>query len=301
MSAVELPELVDYQDQPKQAPAGKSAKTGELRMRFVDKDDRTVLADLYRKTPLLVQQALYWDEQIPDMACVYIISISGGVLQGDRLSVDITLEAGAKAHITTQSATKVHQMDANYAVQDQRIVLGPDSYLEYLPGITIPHRNSRYVTRSDVVIDESATLLFSEVVMPGRKYHHDDEVFGYDVYSALLRARRPDGRRLFTEKILIEPARTPVRLIGVMGEYDVFGNVFVLTPPERAAAILARTPAGLRDGVYSGASRLPGDCGLVFKAIGAESRPVLERVREFWAVVRDEVLAAELGPRPLWM
>lgn len=300
MSAVELPELAAYQDQPRQAPAGRVAKTGNLRMRFVDRGDKTVLRELYRKAPMLVQQALYWDEALPDLACVYVISTSGCVLQGDRLTLEVTMDPGARAHVTTQSATKIHQMDANYAVSDQQFTLAEDAYLEYLPAITIPHRDSRFVTRTDIVIDESATLLLSEIVMPGRKYHAESEDFGYDLYSALLRARRPDGTRLFTEKIVIEPARSPVRRVGVMGRFDVFANAIVLTPPDRAAAILARTPAGLTDGVYSGASRLPGECGLIFKALGADSAPVRARVREFWTAVRQEVLGTDPPPEPLW-
>ncbi|MFF9214779.1 hypothetical protein ACF1CF_40980, partial [Streptomyces sp. NPDC014791] len=76
-----IPELDQYQDQPKQAPAGKVGKTGVLEMRFVDRGDKTILRDMYRKTPLLVQQALYWDEALPTMPCVYMISTSGSVLQ----------------------------------------------------------------------------------------------------------------------------------------------------------------------------------------------------------------------------
>ena len=51
--------------------------------------DRTILADLYRQSPLLVQRALYWDEEMPDLPCVFIITTSGGILQGDRLTIDV--------------------------------------------------------------------------------------------------------------------------------------------------------------------------------------------------------------------
>ncbi|AUH69777.1 MULTISPECIES: urease accessory protein UreD [Gordonia] len=300
MGAVDLPELAIYQDQPRQARVGTPGKIGALRMRFEQRRGRTVLADLYRQTPLLVQQALYWDEAVPDMACVCIVSTSGGVVQGDRLSVDVVAETDTRVHITTQSATKVQQMDANYAVHAQTFVLGDGAYVEYLPGSTIPHRNSRYVVTSDIEIAESATLLSSEIVLSGRKHHRADEVFGYDVFSSLMKARRPDGTRLFTEKILIEPQRSPIRHPGAMGRYDVFGNVVVLTPPEHAEAILARVPTGLIDGAYSGASRLPGDCGLIFKVLGVERQPVTERVRAFWSIVREEVLGAPIGPAQPW-
>ena len=254
-----IPELDQYQDQPKQAPAGKVGKTGVLEMRFVDRGDKTILRDMYRKTPLLVQQALYWDEALPTMPCVYMISTSGSVLQGDRLFLTIEMEPGSLAHVTTQSATKVHRMDANHASQLQKVVLAENSYLELMPGVTIPHRNARYYARTDITVDPTATLLFSEIVMSGRKYHDGGEMFVYDLYSTMIKAERPDGKNLFTEKLVIEPARFPVRYGGIMGDHDVFGNVILLTPKEHADAILEEVVPG-RDGkVVSGASRLPND------------------------------------------
>lgn len=300
MTAISLPELTPYQDQPRQAPAGRVAKTGIARLRFAQRGTKTILADMYRKTPLLVQQALYWDEALPGMACVYLISTSGCVLQGDRLHLSVDMAAGTQAHLTTQSATKVHSMDANYASMEQRFELSERSYLEYMPGVTIPHRNSRYVTQTDIVIDPTATMLMSEIVMPGRKHHAGGEAFCYDLFSALVRVTRPDGARLFTEKILIEPAVMPVRSVGVMGKYDVFANVIALTPSECAREILAQTEPGVVDGVYSGASVLPNDAGLIFKVIGSESGPVKRSVRHFWSTVRATVLGAALHPEPRW-
>lgn len=302
MNVLGVPELDPYQDEPSQAPSGGVAKTGILEMRFEDRGDRSVLEHLYRKAPLLVQQALYWDEALPEMPCVYLISTTGSVLQGDRLYADISMGAGSMAHVTTQSATKVHEMDANFASYVQTLTLGPHSYLELLPGVTIPHRHARYFARTDITIDHSATLLFSEIAMPGRKYHRGGELFEYDVYSTLVHAKRPDGTELFTEKLLIEPARSPVRLTGAMRGYDVFGNVVLLTPTEHADAILTAVQAGPpADGsTFVGASRLPNNAGLIYKVLGPESEPVRAKVREFWALVRRVVLGAPIPAAPLW-
>jgi urease accessory protein len=65
-----------------------------------------------------------WDEHLPGLPCVYVITTSGCLLQGDRLDVSITVGADAMAHVTTQSATKIHQMDAGVAAQSQHVALG---------------------------------------------------------------------------------------------------------------------------------------------------------------------------------
>ena len=53
----------------------------------------------------------------------------------------------------------------------------------------------------------TATLLYSEIVQPGRKHHHPDECFGVTLLSLSVRGSRPDGRLLFSEKLLIELLR----------------------------------------------------------------------------------------------
>ena len=295
-----VPELVPYQDEPRQAPSGRIGKTGILDMRFEDRGGRSILAHLYRKTPLLVQQALYWDEALPGMPCVYMISTTGCVLQGDRLYIDIAMGPGATAHVTTQSATKVHEMDANFASQMQTVTLAEHSYLELMPGMTIPHRHARYVARTDITIDPTATLLFSEIVMPGRKYHAGGELFEYDVYSNTVTARHPGGDALFAEKLLIEPHGRPVRLAGTMRDHDVLANVVLLTPTDHADAVLDRIVPGRRNSVFAGANRLPNNAGLIYKVLGQESAPVRAQVREFWALVRRTVLDAPIPPVPLW-
>ena len=127
MTILDAPELAPYTGEPKQMPSGAPGKNGRLDMTFVRQGDRTVLAHLARKAPLLVQQALYWDEHLPNLPCVFIITTSGCVLQGDRLDVSIGAGPGAMAHVTTQSATKIHQMDSNFAAASQRLSLAENS------------------------------------------------------------------------------------------------------------------------------------------------------------------------------
>lgn len=302
MTLLDSPELAGYHDEPKQMASGVRQKCGVLQMDFVRRPQRTVLGRLYRQAPLLVQQALYWDEALPGLPGVYIISTSGGILQGDRYDIDVTLAPDTMAHVTTQSATKVQSMDANFATQTQNFTLAENSYFEFLPGPTIPHRSSRFVTHTTITVDPTATALCSEIVMSGRKYHRGGEMFMYDLYSSLTTGRRPDGTELFTEKYIIEPERRSVRSAGLMGRFDVLGNVILLTPPAHANEVLAQVVAGpSEDGeTISGASRLPNDAGLIFKVLGTERQVVQNRIREFWALVRMSVKGVEIPPQPLW-
>lgn len=220
MTQLDGPELAHYRDEPTQMPSGSPGKNGLLNLSFERRGDRSVLARIDRRAPLHAQQALYWDEHLPQLPCVYLITTSGCVLQGDRLDIAITVGAGAMAHVTTQSATKIHQMDANFAAQSQQLSLAEGAYLELLPGPVIPHRHSRFRAHTQATVARSATLVSAEILLPGRKYHGDrGELFEYDLYSSTMTATRPDGMPLFTEKLMAEPWRHPVRHAGVMGKF----------------------------------------------------------------------------------
>jgi len=282
--------------------SGAVGKAGFLHLGFARRSRRTILADLDYRIPYRAQRALYCDEAMPDLAHVFLITTTGCLLQGDRMALDITLGQGARAHVTTPSATKIHSMDANYAAQTQSLALADEAYLEFLPDPIIPHRRARFVSDTRISVAPSATLLYAEIVQPGRKHHHPEECFGAAVLSMALQVPRPGGSTLFTEKLLIEPQRHAMRQTGVMGSFDVFGNVLVCTPKEKAERIWQRTGAevDLAGGLAFGACRLPNDAGLIFKVLARETAPVKAKAREFWRIVREEITGARLPPPFLW-
>ncbi|HYT97581.1 MAG TPA: urease accessory protein UreD [Casimicrobiaceae bacterium] len=301
-SLCDAAEVADYRDEPQQLPAGAPGKNGFLRLGFEHRGSRSVLSELSHRAPLLAQQALYYDDGMPDLPCVMMICTAGGVLQGDRHAIEIALAENAEAHVTTQSATKIQEMDANFAAQTLDIALGENAYLEYLPDPTIPYRNARFVARTRIRLPQSATLLYSEMLLPGRTYHRSGERFEFALFSSATRAERPGGERLCSEKYVIEPRRREVRARGVMGSFDVFANVLLFTPPVHAERLFAETVAELNaERRYAaGATRMPNGAGIAYKIVGMEREAVQEKVREFCARVRRCVKNAETAPQFSW-
>jgi urease accessory protein len=295
-------ELQGFQDEPAQMASGAVGKNGFLRLGFERRGPRTILAELDRRIPGMVQRALYPEQALPDLAWVFMITTTGCLLQGDRLALEIALGAGARAHVTTQSATKIHAMDANYAVQTQQIRLDDGAYLELMPEPLIPHRRARFLSDTRLSIAPTATLLYAEILQPGRKHHHPDECFGATPLSLSTSATRPDGRLLFREKLLIEPQRQSLRQTGVMDGFDVFGNVVLLTPIDVAERVDARLGArvDLLEGLAYGACRLPNEAGLIFKVLGRETAQVKAKMREIWAIVREEATGTRLSAPFFW-
>ena len=292
------PEMQPYLAQPDAMYVGCPGKHGYLNLGFeLNREGRSILRELDRRAPLIVQQELYFDEELPDMPCVYILSSGGPHVDGDRYVQRFTMAPGTMAFISTGAATKLAEMRRNYSGMTQEFTLGADSYLEYLPEPVIPCRHTRFICDTRIVADPTATLFYSEIYMGGRKYYGDGELFAYDILSVCSHAERPGGEQLFREKFIIDPAHTQLRDIGMMGQYDVFANVIVLTPPDKAAAVYDATEPFIdsRRKLAAGITHLPNGAGLLFKVLGMEPGPVKAVVREFCSRVR---LAVKHRPLP---
>ena len=67
-------ELADFQDEPPQMASGAVGKSAYLRLGFERRGERTILAELDRRVPFLVQRVLYPDVALPDQAWIFIIT-----------------------------------------------------------------------------------------------------------------------------------------------------------------------------------------------------------------------------------
>lgn len=292
-----LAEMAPYTSQPKASPAGGIGKRGFLRLGFErGADGRTILRDWERRTPLIVQQELYFDEQLPDMACVYILSSGGPNVDGDRYEQIFTLRRGAMVHLSTGAATKLASMRYNYSALRQQIRLEDEAYLEYLPEPIIPCRQTRYASDTLITIAPTATMIYAEIYLSGRRHFGCGERFQYDVLSVALQAERDDGTPLFREKFLIRPDFHSPEGIGAMGGWDIFANVIVLTPEAISEEIYSATEPFIDHNrkIAAGITRLPANCGLQYKIIGNDTGTVKRMAREFASQVRQRVKGCRL-------
>ena len=294
-------EMLNY-SQPPRMGVGTPGKHGLLRLHFeLDEEKRSILRRIERRTPLIVQQELYFDESMPPMPCVYILSSGGPNVDGDRYEQHFSLGEGAFAHISTGAATKLAQMYHNYSALQQSISLAAGSYLEYLPEPIIPCRGTRFLSNTAITIDPSATLFYSEILHCGRQYHMN-ELFDYDILSIKTTASRPDHRLLFYEKLLIEPKRWHPTALGAMGDYKIMGSALVLTTADKSRELYQNTAASIdrHNQTAAGILLLEGDCGVQYRVLGNETQQVKKLIRQFCSQVRMAVKGYTLPDEFAW-
>jgi urease accessory protein len=291
------PEILAYESELTQLKVGRAGKLGALTLRLEEEPEtgKTTVKEQFSKVPLFSQRALYLEESLPSMAYMYIISPSGGILQGDRYRIDITLKKRAYAHITTQGATRVYRMERNYATQVVNIVVDDGCYFEYIPDQIIPYRDSRFYQKANLMVHDNATMLYSEIMVPGRVA--SGESFQYDICYMKALARNQDNVLRFIDIAIMEPKKHNLKTLGVLGKFDTVGNAYILTKPEYVTQLRDEINSMLKDkpNVIGGATILPRNSGVIVRMLGEVANDLRYTVYEIIRISRKIILNASFS------
>jgi urease accessory protein len=145
--------------------AARVGRDGALRLRFERRGAANVVAGCRYRLPLQVLAPVALDDPA---AIVSILNPTGGLVGGDRLTIDVHAAAGSHAVLTTPSATRVYRADAERTEQTVRLALGPGAVVEWVPDHTIPFAGSGFRQTIDVDLDETAGLILLDAFAAGR-------------------------------------------------------------------------------------------------------------------------------------
>ncbi|MGH6961641.1 MAG: urease accessory protein UreD, partial [Dongiaceae bacterium] len=226
--------------------------TGHLRLGFRSVDSRTTLSTLFQqgaakarfpKVPL----------SLPPEAV--IINTAGGLTGGDRLSVEIGLEPGAAATVTTQACERIYRSAAGAAAVETMLRLESGAELDWLPQETILFDRGRLVRRIAIDIAAAASLLAAESVVFGRTARGESVEEG--LWSDRWRIRR-DGRVIFADGISLKgPIAKILARPAVLAGARAFATIVYVAAD--AAALLNGLRAALAAGpAEAGASQRDG-------------------------------------------
>jgi urease accessory protein len=238
---------------------------------------------------------------------VHLHNVSGGVLAGDRLALDVDLASGAAAQITTTGATRLyrHRAGAADSEQQSRFLVADGALLEYLPDPVIPFGGSRHIQRTEIRLGRGATLYWWDVLAPGRLA--SGERFAFErlrVESAIYAG----SRTVLRENFLLEPGRKDLAALSRMSEYSYLASLYIVQEGRPAAfwrgledqltEIAGRRTRHGRE--IWGASTLAGD-GVVVRGLSRSGCFLNEALVEFWKSARLTVTGAEaLPPRKIY-
>lgn len=145
-----------------------TAWQGNLKLAYGLEAGQTQLKSTFSRAPFRVQRPFYPEG---DKVChSVIVHTAGGMVGGDRLSININLEANASALVTTAAAAKIysdHPQQLPAQIQGHAQV-GPGACLEWFPQETIVFEGAHYHPHWQVDLAPDATWVGWDILRLGR-------------------------------------------------------------------------------------------------------------------------------------
>jgi len=127
---------------------------------------RSMLRHRLHQGPLVVQRPFYPEGE--GCCHVYLLHPPGGVVGGDRLELEVQVDAGAQALITLPAAGKFYRSGGATALQQQTLKVAAGAVLEWLPQETIVFDGARVDSLTRVELEEGSVFLGWELICLGR-------------------------------------------------------------------------------------------------------------------------------------
>lgn len=233
-------------------PSSQLGWEASLALGFTVQPGRTVLSRRLHHGPLAVQKPLY--PETPDICHVALLHPPGGIAGGDRLHIQVDLQAGAHAVLTTPGATKWYRSAAGEAAQTVAMRCAADTRMEWLPQENIVFDAAEARSRLQVDLEPGAVFLGVDIFCLGRLAA--GEVFRDGSLWLEQRILR-QGRPLWTERGRLEPRRMPLDAAPLLGGRPVFATVVLagFDAPDEILRACRTIDAG--EAALHGVTRLP--------------------------------------------
>jgi urease accessory protein len=112
------------------------------------------------------------------MLVVNVVNPTAGLLGGDRIDFDVSVESGARVLLTAPSASRAHRMHGARALVEQRFCVSRGAWLEVWPELFIPQGGARYGQRTAAHVEGGGEMMLIEMMAPGRAA--SGELFAYE-------------------------------------------------------------------------------------------------------------------------
>jgi urease accessory protein len=263
-------------------------RVGRLRLQYTTRDGRTIIAQSHCTTPWHLLPPIYLDDT--GAAYTLLVNPSGGLVGGDRLSIDMKVDEGAHVLISAPSANRVYRSAGEVSEQHITLAVGPGAILEWLPEQTIPFAGSRFRQTLHATLAPGATILLWDAIASGRIAR--GERWAFATLENDIRITTASGSVL-VERYALDPT-TNLGAIGLAGDWDYVASLYVVNDAV-APEVWSRleTRIGLRldeqaEHMLGGVSQ-PAVPGIAVKLLAKSAPDLTKMLNALWAAVRAEL------------
>lgn len=168
-------------------------------------NQKTVLKESYHSAPYKL--TYYGSPTFHEHLEMIIMSASPGVMDEDKLTIDVHVKEEAELKLFTQSFNKVHPMKIG-AVQETQIQLDKKALFHYIPHPITPFKESIFLAKNEIHMDKESVLIWGDIICSGRV--HMKESFVYTQLHSLTKIYK-DNKLIFIDNQFLSPSRQPIQ------------------------------------------------------------------------------------------
>jgi urease accessory protein len=213
---------------------------------------KTVVATAFAASPL----RLLTPANHGDAAWVFLSSLGGGLVDGDRVDVDVDVGERASALLGTQASTKIYRSPAGGAGCSQRLSarVAAGAVLTVVPDPVVCFAEARYEQAIDIELAPSASLWLIDGYSCGRSARGERWAFSRYASRTTIMRGESGGVRSIVDATRLDPLQGP--LAERMGRFDVVLSLLVVGPrfAEVRSAMLASSSSSSQSSRSSSSS-----------------------------------------------
>lgn len=287
----------------KAAPLDSKRWLAKFSGEFKAKADKTILGRTDHYGPLRVQRPFY--PEGPDLLHLYLLHPPGGLVGGDKLSIELDVQANSKVLMTTPSAGKMYRnISGLKQAQHVDINIEDGAVVEYLPQENIVFNGAYGQLNTEVDIKGSGLFIGWEMTCLGR--FESNEMFEKGELTQSLMIKH-DGRPLFMDRlVLAAPCDLQTSMAGFQGK-SVFGNfvinrdVLTLLAGTNKDFDLAQWQAQVNEQIAPATLAITQKPNVfIARILGDKAQQARNVFEELWGILRPCVLQREACAPRIW-
>ena len=264
-----------------------------LEVAVARRGDASVAVHRRHSGPLKLQKPLY--PEGPGVAHLLVIHPPAGIAGGDRLYMDIGVEADAHALVTTPGAAKWYRSGGERASQYVTLKVARGACLEWLPQESIVFDGADMDTRTTIACESGALCIGWDIVVLGRRASGERYTRGSLAQDLALSC---DGRVVWRERARLAGGDALLTSqVGWNGHH--VAGVFWMWGAALPEADLARCRDATMARREAGVSVLCEGL-LVARALSDSAERVRELFHELWTIVRPALTGRRATMPRIW-
>ena len=270
---------------------------GRLDLHYRREGERTRLHDRHRG-PLRVLQSLYPEGEA--ICHNVLVHPPGGVVAGDVLQIDVNLQTGSHALITTPGATRFYRSTGEHALQTLTAQVAAGARFEWLPLETILYPDTQAENRMRFELAPGAEMIGWDVLALGlpasnEPYDRGRYTQSIELPGVWLERGTVDGR---DERLLQSP-------LGWAG-HSVLATMWFACGTAITADRRETLLEAARDAISADPLRLTAGCTsphaevVVLRALAHRVEPAMHLLMEVWRRWRRAAWSLQAAQPRVW-